>query len=276
MHRAIYMLILMICTATIATASYKEVSFTSASLSEAKKAMIETGQYTLIYFTADWCLPCQVLQESHFRDERVIDYINKGFVSIKADYSETSDIEWYDTYEVRMLPTLLIIDQQGNEIDRIQNIRNTRQLYLFLHQYGSKKTQSIQKPLAYKIEDNYKPSVDTERHVELAAAKSYPKAKAVLASYKEDTGNIYAVDIETYKEGLSIQFGAYNKYGHALNYLKELQDEGISVSILEEYVKGRKYYKVVQRVTKYKVEQLYDRYQSQGIDCFIRPAKLKS
>jgi|GEM_PF-5236712 len=171
-------------------------------------------------------IPCQVLQESHFRDERVIDYINKGFVSIKADYSETSDIEWYDTYEVRMLPTLLIIDQQGTEIDRIQNIRNTRQLYFFLHQ--------------------------------------------------EDTGNIYAVDIDTYKEGLSIQFGAYNKYGHALNYLKELQDEGISVSILEEYVKGRKYYKVVQRVTKYKIEQLYDRYQSQGIDCFIRPAKLKS
>ena len=152
MYRAIYLL-LILCNSFLASADYKEVSFMQATPDEVIDAMNVSGQYSVIYFTADWCLPCQVLEEGHFRDERVINLINNGLVSVKADYSEKKDIEWYERYEVRMLPTLLIIDENGGEVDRIQNIRNTRQLYLFLHQY-SQLPITHARPLAYKLKED--------------------------------------------------------------------------------------------------------------------------
>jgi len=285
MKNLIQSVVMVFLSITTVSAEYKEVQFDRSSMADAMSNMISTGQYSLIYFTADWCMPCQVLQESHFRDERIIDYINQGFVSIKADYSEIDDAEWYETFEVRMLPTLLIMDKEGNEVDRIQNIRNTRQLYLFLHQYGSKKSNGTQKPLAYKLADDYNGknansykadivNVSKKNTTNNKSQKRATNPKAVLASYKPAADNIYAVDLDNYKAELSIQFGAYNRYNHAVRYLKELQLKEIPVFIKEEFVKGRKYYKVVQRASKNKIENLYTNYQSRGIDCFIRKANL--
>jgi len=255
MKNLIQSVVMVFLSITTVSAEYKEVQFDRSSMADAMSNMISTGQYSLIYFTADWCMPCQVLQESHFRDERIIDYINQGFVSIKADYSEIDDAEWYETFEVRMLPTLLIMDKEGNEVDRIQNIRNTRQLYLFLHQYGSKKS--------YKADIV---NVSKKNTTNNKSQKRATNPKAVLASYKPAADNIYAVDLDNYKAELSIQFGAYNRYNHAVRYLKELQLKEIPVFIKEEFVKGRKYYKVVQRASKNKIENLYTNYQSRGID----------
>lgn len=259
---------------------YLEVEFKQSSISETQAEIANSGKLALIYFTADWCMPCQMLQESHFRDERVINQINNGFVSVKADYSEMDHIEWYDKYEVRMLPTLLIIDENGNEVDRIQNIRNTRQLYLFLHNHSkmSISQSNAVKPMAYKLD-----KVETERSlarepkVVTVAHTSSNNSKSNLGVNKlVRTKNIYAVDIESYESNLSIQFAAYTRYGNALKYLHTLQKEGLSVSILEEYVNGKKYFKVVQRVSKKNITSLYNRYKSEGKECFIRPATIQS
>ncbi|MBT3546063.1 MAG: hypothetical protein HN488_12005 [Saprospiraceae bacterium] len=50
----------------------------------------------------------------------------------------------------------------------------------------------------------------------------------------------------------------------------------LQLSILEEYVNGEKFYKVVQHVSKSNVKSLYNQYQSEGKECFIRPASVKS
>ncbi len=276
-------LLLILCNSYLAFAEYKEVTFIQATPEEVMNTLNESGQYSLIYFTADWCLPCQILEEGHFRDERIINLINNGLLSVKADYSEKKDIDWYATYEVKMLPTLMVIDKNGNEVDRIQNIRNTRQLYLFLHQYSQFPITSS-KPMAFKLEDKKskrKTIIPSDPKVVTVAYAAESKPKALLVSNATNTKksigkNIYAVDVENYQSGLSIQFGAYNRYGDALKYLNTLQKEGMSVSILEEFVKGRKYFKVVQRVSKSDVNTLYSKYQNEGIDCFIRPATLKS
>ncbi len=275
MYRAIYLL-LILCNSFLASADYKEVSFMQATPDEVIDAMNVSGQYSVIYFTADWCLPCQVLEEGHFRDERVINLINNGLVSVKADYSEKKDIEWYERYEVRMLPTLLIIDENGGEVDRIQNIRNTRQLYLFLHQYSQLPITDA-KPLAYKLKEDKRSTQNVSNaraEIVNVSAKENRPATARLVSNAEE--NIYNVDVENYQSEMSIQFAAYTRYGNALKYLNALLGEGLQVSILEEYVKGKKYYKVVQRVANTKIKSLYNQYQSEGKECFIRPAKVKS
>ena len=271
---------MLLCITFSVSADYKEVSFIQASPDEVISTLNTTGQYSVVYFTADWCMPCQVLQESHFRDERIINLINNGFVSVKADYSETKDIEWYERYEVRMLPTLLVMDEHGNEVERIQNIRSTKQLDIFLHQYSRKASNTVQesKPMAYKLDEAYTPTTMAKANAEVVSVnQSSPKhPRARLVSNKSTEKNIYTVDIASYQSDVSIQFAAYTRYDNALKYLTELQQEGLSVSILEEYVKGKKYFKVVQRATKSNVTSLYHRYQTEGKECFIRPAKIRS
>ena len=268
-------LLLILCNSFLASAEYKEVSFIQASPEEVMNTLNATGQYSLVYFTADWCLPCQILEEGHFRDERIINLINNGMVSVKADYSEMNDIDWYERYEVQMLPTLLILDKNGEEVNRIQNIRNTRELYLFLHQYSQLPITSA-KPMAFKLEENKAKIQNTSsRKTDIVkVSNSSPKVKLVSNTSVEK--NIYNVTVEDYQSDLSIQFAAYTRYGNALKYLNRLLKEGMSVSILEEYVKGKKYFKVVQRVSKSNIKSLYHQYQSEGKECFIRPSSVKS
>lgn len=277
MYRAFYMFLLL-CASISASADYKEVSFIQAAPEEVMSALNETGQYSVVFFTADWCLPCQILEEGHFRDERIINLINNGFLSVKADYSEKQDIDWYERYEVRMLPTLLIIDKNGNEINRIQNIRNTRQLYLFLHEH-SQLPITHSKPLAYKLEESKKSSVTPSKNNPEVLTVSNTHANGATAKLVANTTtekNIYKVDVDSYASEMSIQFAAYTRYGNALKYLNTLLKDGLQVSIIEEYVKGKKYFKVVQHASKSNIKSLYNHYQSEGIDCFIRPSTLKS
>lgn len=277
MYRVIYLFVLL-CNTFSASAEYKEVSFIQASPEEVMNTLNETGQYSVVYFTADWCLPCQILEGGHFRDERIINLINNGLLSVKADYSEMQDIDWYERYEIKMLPTLLVIDENGDEVNRIQNIRNTRQLYLFLHQY-SQLPITYSKPMAFKLEEKKPNKANTSYRNEDIATVNYTsesRPKARLVSNTSIEKNIYDVDVEGYQKGLSIQFAAYTRYRNALKYLNTLLKEGMPVSILEEYVKGKKYFKVVQRVSNSDIKSLYNRYQSEGKECFIRPASVKS
>lgn len=281
MTRLLSFLIPVLFSISSSFGSYLEVEFKHSTIQEAQSEISSSGKYALIYFTADWCMPCQILRESHFRDERVINQINNGYISVEADYSEIDHIEWYDRYEVRSLPTLLVIDENGNELDRIQNIRDTRHLYLFLHNHSKVSSQQVgvEKPMAYKLNETYTPeSQTTKRHKELITNNqdsNLPKVKLV-SNISAKGKNIYAVDVASYKHDLSIQFAAYTRYRHALKYLHELQKEGLSVSILEEYVKGKKYFKVVQQAPKSEISSLYNKYKSEGKDCFIRPATIKS
>jgi len=267
----------LLCNTFSIYAEYKEVSFIQASPEEVKNILSATGQYSLVYFTADWCLPCQILEEGHFRDERIINLINNGFVSVKADYSEKKDIEWYERFEVKMLPTLMILDMNGNEVSRIQNIRNTRQLYLFLREH-SQLPITHSKPMAFKLEENRTNKVNPSNRNEETVTASYTsesKPVARLVSNSSTENNIYEVDADGYQKDLSIQFAAYTRYGNALEYLNTLLKDGMQVSILEEYVNSEKYYKVVQHVSKSNIKSLYKQYQSEGKECFIRPGRVK-
>jgi thiol:disulfide interchange protein DsbD len=90
----------------------------SASLSGSKGMIID--------FYADWCIPCKELDANTFSDDRVIAF-TKNFVTLKADMTKSLSPEvdaLRNKYNIVGVPTVLLIDSKGKEVQRLTGFVN--------------------------------------------------------------------------------------------------------------------------------------------------------
>ncbi|MBK7107369.1 MAG: protein-disulfide reductase DsbD [Ignavibacteriae bacterium] len=99
---------------------YSEQNYESA-LSNKEKMIID--------FYADWCIPCKELDALTFSNEEVIK-ASQNFKSFKVDMTKTLSEETEiirKKFEIRGMPTVLIIDSKGNEVERITGFLNAKE-----------------------------------------------------------------------------------------------------------------------------------------------------
>lgn len=88
------------------------------SLAKAKKNKKGPNMVFLDCYTT-WCGPCKQMANIIFPMEHVGKFFNANFVNIKIDMEKGEGIELAKKYGVRAYPTFLILDSDGNEINRI-------------------------------------------------------------------------------------------------------------------------------------------------------------
>ncbi|MCX8009684.1 MAG: thioredoxin fold domain-containing protein [Ignavibacteria bacterium] len=79
------------------------------------------GKPTLMDFYADWCIPCKELDAETFSDAKVIAE-SKRFQNLKLDLTDANNpntIELTEKYKILGVPTLILFDSSGNEVERI-------------------------------------------------------------------------------------------------------------------------------------------------------------
>jgi len=84
------------------------------------------GKKMIIDFYADWCIPCKELDALTFSDSRIVE-LSKEFDAYKVDMTQTISEETEairDKFRILGMPTVLIIDSNGNEIERITGFVN--------------------------------------------------------------------------------------------------------------------------------------------------------
>lgn len=94
--------------------------YTSQNVEVSNKAMI-------IDFYADWCIPCKELDAMTFSDPKVITEA-KRFEAYKADMTKSLSNEvssLRDKYKIVGVPTVLIINSKGEEVQRITGFVNS-------------------------------------------------------------------------------------------------------------------------------------------------------
>jgi thioredoxin:protein disulfide reductase len=85
----------------------------------------------IIDFYADWCIPCKELDAFTFSDPKVIE-ASKNFYTFKADMTKSlsDEVEALRTkYNIVGVPTVLILDSEGNEVKRITGFVNADEFY---------------------------------------------------------------------------------------------------------------------------------------------------
>jgi thiol:disulfide interchange protein DsbD len=89
-------------------------------------ASLSGSKGMIIDFYADWCIPCKELDANTFSDERVIAIAN-NFVTLKVDMTKSlsPDVESLrNKYNIVGVPTVLIIDSKGKEVQRLTGFVN--------------------------------------------------------------------------------------------------------------------------------------------------------
>lgn len=108
----------------------KEVSldwqkFDQTAFNEAKIK----NEKIIIDFSAEWCVPCRELDAQTFSNEKVIES-GKNFKAFKADMTKSGSDETENLrrmFNVVGVPTVLIFDTKGNEVERITGFVNAEE-----------------------------------------------------------------------------------------------------------------------------------------------------
>jgi len=96
----------------------------------------DTKKGTIIDFSADWCIPCKELDALTFSDTKVIEK-SKEFVTYKADMTKSLSPEvekLKDKYNIVGVPTVLIIDSNGEEYRRITGFVDAEEFLKYLNE----------------------------------------------------------------------------------------------------------------------------------------------
>ncbi|MGE5439760.1 MAG: cytochrome c biogenesis protein CcdA [Bacteroidota bacterium] len=98
---------------------------------EAYTTSLKTGKPVIIDFFADWCIPCKELDGMTFSNARVIDE-SRRFHTYKVDMTkslseQTANIR--NKFKIVGMPTVLIINSKGEEVQRITGFVNADEFY---------------------------------------------------------------------------------------------------------------------------------------------------
>lgn len=102
--------------------------FTDLNL--ATKEAQKTNKSIFAVFYANWCPACQELQSDILSNEEFKQKLAQKYVSVKIDTDSNPQLS--SEYGIYGLPTILIIDSNGNEIARYAGYQSPDQLLTVL------------------------------------------------------------------------------------------------------------------------------------------------
>jgi thiol:disulfide interchange protein DsbD len=97
------------------------------------EASLINNERMVIDFYADWCIPCKELDALTFSDKRVLEEFNR-FTVYKVDMTKNNEIneQLRKRFNVVGMPTVLVIDSNGNEIKRLTGFVNADEFLTYI------------------------------------------------------------------------------------------------------------------------------------------------
>ena len=87
-------------------------------LDAAKHEAAQRGGCVLLYFRADWCKPCGLMEDGVFTIPAIAQYMNQHFVPVRIDDSDGTS-ETSTTYAIRVYPSVLFLDPGYHFVETI-------------------------------------------------------------------------------------------------------------------------------------------------------------
>jgi len=95
-----------------------------------EKARTE-DKYILIDFWAVWCKECKEMDKKAFQNPDVVELLT-NFVLLKVDVDDVPELKAH--FAVGGMPTILVVNAEGEEIARVVGYQNAEQMKRFLEE----------------------------------------------------------------------------------------------------------------------------------------------
>lgn len=100
--------------------------FFQGTVKEVYEAGKVKNQVIMIDFFTDWCGPCKMLDAQIYRSAEFLPYTKK-MVAYNIDAEKGEGIELAEKYGVKVYPSIIFINSDGNELERIIGFRGKEQ-----------------------------------------------------------------------------------------------------------------------------------------------------
>lgn len=100
-------------------AGAEEINFEKGNFKEVLAKAKSQKKILMIDFFTDWCKWCVELDKKVYTDKDVADFANKKQINWKIDAERGEGPELAKKYAVSGYPTIVFVDGNGNEVDRI-------------------------------------------------------------------------------------------------------------------------------------------------------------
>ena len=101
----------------------------TTSLSSAMATAKKTGKPILVNFSAKWCVPCEVMEKTTFRDAKVVAE-SKKWIMVYIDIDKQEKLA--TRYKIAEYPTIMLMNRKGKIVAQAKGIADIKTTSSFL------------------------------------------------------------------------------------------------------------------------------------------------
>lgn len=288
MRNLIKYLFLFICFTFANQIQAAAVEFSSTDFETVKQKAQEKNRPYFAYFTATWCMPCRMMDETTWQDPNLAEYIDNNYYAAKIDVDNFDGYVYREEYKIVAYPTILLFQPDGTFMKRLEGSITGSKLQSYLEQYDSfedapdvvgNTTPTIQPQVPAPSNDAPSYSNVTYEAYEAQASQSIPdyspgyqpKPEKIVSS----GSGLFRFNVEREpSDGFSVQVGVYADYENVLREVSAYQvqfNEPILVHI--DKLQDKTVYKVL--VGDFKKREKADKYKEKILESGIPEAFVK-
>lgn len=227
------------------------VQFVRLSLAEAKARAAQLQRPLFVNFHANWCLPCQWMDNNTFLDPNVSDYLSLNYLAVKIDVDEVQGYADKEACGVKFLPSMLVFNASGIVVARYEETLDAGQLLTLLQRFNTPENRVAQRPLVMNVHQvggrNLSPqpsSVQEPMTPHLSADVEDDPAKLDAQRRRQDLTTNSSGSPGTRKMG--VQVGVFSSYEHVIQQVQFFEKKfNKPVNISSRLHNGQTYYHLI-------------------------------
>lgn len=227
----------------------ESVKFFNGTLTSAFEQAKKEGKLVFVDFYASWCSPCRLMDEYTFTDPALAKYMSDKYIPVKVNIDDFDGFAYKQQYNINLLPTLIIMNCEGKEIERKEEGLVPSTLNAFLDEHHkpynicdkpvevSQPIVEVPKPVVApqppkpSIPDvTPTPASQPEKPVispvggGTPPAASSPQVPAPTNPNATLEDGLFRFSVQRQpSKGYSVQTGAFGEYGNVLREVDKLQ-----------------------------------------------------